>query len=281
MTVTKDGARRLGTELVPDPGLYRLVVTLSATAMDVVIISRVRDNDVIFRRFELPDGPDTLAAIKEIVYENPLLTAEFNTVDVIVDSNRFFVMNQDEATDEEIARRIELLWPAERREESLTGLTSTVEEGRTVLVWAADKSLPAFLRRTWNNPRLHHRMAVTARYYSLKNHLGNMGKLYARLGDNRLDILAYSRDGLLMANTFDTHGSAENAAYYTLAAAAHLEFDNESDRVFVGGDIDLRDALTQRLREFIPMVMPEIMPSDAAELSRLRVPFEAALVVLG
>ena len=280
MPLNQNNSQRLGTELIPNPGMHRLILVLSDSTLDVVIASRVVENDVIYRHFPLGENMSPLDALKDIIYENPLLTSDFNSVDIIINNRRFFVMDSREVTDDEIRRRIDLLWPADRTGEQSVGLTSTLEEGKTTLVWAVGKALPAFLRRTWNNPRLHHRIGVTARYYALKNHLGNMGKIYARLSPRRLDILAYGRDGLLLVNSFDIDNSADNAAYFTLAVASNLEFDNESDRIFVGGDMTLRDELTHRLREFVPMVMPEIVPAGTAELGRLGIPYEALLTLL-
>lgn len=264
--------------MVSDPAMYRLAVVISDTATDILVVSRVADNDIIYRHVDFTAGSDKLDAFRDVVYENPLLTADFYRVDVIVDNNRFFVMNADDATDSEIRRRLDLLWARSRTGIELGAMQNVIESGRTVLAWGVEQPLLAFIRRMWNNPSIHHRMAVTGRYYALKNRMGNMGKLYVRATPDRADIFAFGRTGLLLLNSFDTHGSVENAAYYTLAVARGLDFDAETDRIVVGGEPGLRDGTIEILRNFVPVVVPEIAPSVVTGAPE-GVPYEALIAL--
>ena len=278
---SNDSTRNLSTDLIAEPSMHRLVLLVSDSGIDIVIASRVRDKDIIYRHVDFIAGVDPVKGLEEVVYDNPLLTADFYSTNILIDNRRFFIMAEEDITDEEVARRIEVLWPAQRRNTDYVAAMSDIEDGRTKMITAIDRRLLAFLRRTWNNPVVWHRVGTIARFFSLRNKLGNMGKVHARITANRLDLFVFGRDGLLLANTFAIAGGVDDAAYYVLAAAQHLGFDNEIDRVMVSGDSDMRDELVAKLRRFVPFVLPEIFPASVSDVAdNDGVPFEALLLPL-
>lgn len=271
-------AEALTNDMLANPTLYRLILMVSDTGVDVVIKSRIEDNGIIHRRIDFNPGAEPVAALEEAVYENPLLTADFHATDVIVDNNRFFLMSHADATEEETARRIALLWPYDRTGIEYQAFVSPVEDGRTVMVTAVDRKLAAFLRRTWGNPRVIHRLGIAARYYAFKNKLGNMGKIHVRLAGGRTDVVALGRDGIMLVNSFETP-SVDDAAYYTLGCAKYLDYDNDTDRILAGGDAALRDEYLALMRRFATYVVPEIIPPEINAVSK-NIPFEALLLPL-
>lgn len=281
MTKSQSHNTPLTLDLVESPAMHRLILTVSDTSVHIFIASRVSDNTYISRTVDFVPGLNPFKALEETVYENPLLTADFAKIDIIVDNNRFFLMAADDVNDAEIRRRIDALWPPESTDESLVPLVCPVEKDRTALVTALPHRLAGFLQRTFNNPVISHRIAVSASYYAGKNHLGNMGKIHVFVSEKRTDIHVFSREGLMLANSFAT-STANDTAFYTLAAARHFGFDNETDRILVAGAPGLRDNAVALLRKFKPFVMPEILPAtvSAALVEPDAVPLEALLIPL-
>lgn len=270
----------LTTDLVADPGLHRLGIMVSDRGVDVVITSRVRDNAMIYRHIDYPAGmTSTLKALEEAVYANPLLTADFGQVDVVLDTRRFFLVAAEDA--DTIDERVERLYPRDRTDFDIETIVNDVDSDRVRVVAVCDRDVVRFLRRTFNNPPLYHRMAALARYYGLRNHFGNTGKVHVRINPGRTDILAFGHTGLLMANTFETTCS-DDAIYYTLAATQRLGFDNDSDRVYISGDRRLRDDFVAGVRRFVTYAMPEIFPAALTRLGEdaYTAPFEVLVVPL-
>lgn len=263
MTDENKKERFLTPDMIPDPSLHRLAMLVSPESLDVVVTSRVNENDVVHKRLPFTADKAGLSALEERVYDNPLLISDFHKVNVMLDNNRFFVMPSKEATPDEVSRRIEALWPSGQQAIELQPIVTDIENGRTVFVTAIERPLAAFFRRTWNRPSIEHRLAVLARYHGLQNHLGNMGKIHAHVTPRRLDLVIYGREGLLMANSFNI-GGVDDAVFYTLSAVRHFGFDNETDRVLVDGPADMREAYMTSLRRFVDTVMPEIKPSALA-----------------
>lgn len=273
--------KTLTTDLIADPNLHRLGLMVSSHGLDVVITSRVRDNALIYRHIDFDPNTSPIKAFEETVYDNPLLTADFGRIDVLIDNRRFFVMAAEDATDDTIAERFEMLYPAESGGPALEFFVNPIEDGRTVLAAAAERDLVRFLRRTFNNPAITHRIAAPARYYALKNRLGNSGKIHVRPMPGRTDIFVFGHNGLMMANSFDTKETSDSV-YYTLATARHFAFDNESDCIMIGGDRVLRDQFTAGIKPFASYTMPEIFPSALTLLGEqvMDVPFEILLLPL-
>lgn len=248
--------QRLTSDIISDATLYALTLHIHDSGVDVRISSRLNDRTVVDKRLDFGPRAASLQAFEEMVYDNSLLTADFHKVEIIVDTNRFFVMSADDCTDDEVERRINLLWPYDRLGIELLPVVNEIERGKTCLVWAIDRPLKGFLQRTWNNPAISHRLAVATRYFALNSPHGGTGTVHLHITGDRLDVAAFNRDGLVLLNSYVTHSPADGA-YYALAALQHIEFDNDTDRVMVDGDTNQRNGLIESLRPYVKTVIPE------------------------
>ena len=267
-------AAPLEPDLVPNPQTCRMALRVSPTALDVVIVSRVNDNALIWRRLPFPDAGATVSvrALEEAVYDNRLLLSDFSTVDVLIDTPRFMAIPIGIATD---AGKVEEIFGALYPHEEQDVIVSAATDDAAI-AFSAEPALTAFLRRTFGaGVRISHVLTPLVRFFAIKTRLGNSCKLHLHLDGNRASLVAFGREGLLMANTF-TVTAAEDAVFYTLSAARHLEFDNAADRLILSGDSALRDSVLPLLRRSVSYVMPLIFPSDIFKLGRdaLRAPFE-------
>lgn len=274
------GAPLSDPTLVPRPEMCRLAMRVAPGGLDVVIVSRVNDNPLIWRHlpFADTDSDVNVKAFEEVVYDNRLLLADFAATDVIVDTRRFMAVPAERATEQTCEEIFDDLYPDDRDTEVI--ISPATDDA--AIAACVPSALTAFIRRTFGvRARICHRMAPLCRFFSIKNRLGNTGKLHVHIADGRADIVALGRDGLLMANSFP-YKSETDVLYYTIAAARELEFDNSTDRIIVSGDADIRDRLLPLLRKYVSYVMPMIFPSDIFKLGRdaLNAPFELIAIPL-
>ena len=273
--------KRLTNDLIADPSLYRLGLLLGEHTLDVALTSRVTDTKPIGHRIKLNNtaGSDVAARLEEAIYDNPLLTADFNRVDFVVDTNRFFLIPAERAKNpDSLAADVNLLYP----DSNPVPVVNFPEPERTAVVTMIDPAVNRFVGRTFHGTRIVHRLAAAARYHVLRNHLGNTGKLHVSLRNGSTDIIAIGHQGLLLVNTFVTP-AVDDAVYYTLAVAQQLEFDNNIDRVLVSGPRRLRDNYIRQLRRFVSFAMPEIFPPTLASTdpdSPDSIPFSLAVIPL-
>lgn len=248
-----DTDRRLTLDIINSPELHKLAISIGLHSADIVITSRINDRTLITRHIDLPTDVDTVHAIEEMVYDNPLLTADFYSVDIHIDNNRFFVQSGEDLSVDTAQARIDTLWSRERTGLELVPVINPIEDDRSYLVTAIERPLKAFVERTWHKPYIQHRLSPDAHYHALNRTPGAMGTIHLDINDNRLDIIAFSRDGLLLINTYSIL-TIDDAIYYTLAVMQQLEYDNEADRIIVSGDTNARNALIDQLRRYASLV---------------------------
>ena len=154
-----------------------------------------------------------------------------------------------------------------------------ISEQGAIILMGVETEIIAFLRRTFNNPRLHHHLSPLCKYFFHKNNHGNSTKMYACLHSGKIDVIAVTSRGLKFANTFDYH-NAIDAVYYIMASRQMLGMDNANDEMFLSGSPSAREAIAETLRKYINYVMPVIFPSAIFKAGKeaMKAPFD--LVVL-
>lgn len=270
----------LNPNTVQHPQHSRLSMLLHPHSLDVLVTSRVADNSLQWHTLTLDKAaPSVLAAFQNAVYDNPLLLAPFGTVDILVDTPHFIVVPP--GTDTETAHgMLAQLYP---NEDFVTNLSTAEASGQqsALIATALPTELAKYIGRTFHRPRVAHRLAPMSRFFSVRGRMGNTERIHLHLHAGAIDILAYGRQGLLMANSF-VSGSAEDDLYYALAAARSLQFDNSADRMLISGDAARRDALLPLLRRYISYAMPAIFPAAMlrAGSEALNAPFELVSIPL-
>ncbi len=272
---------RLNKETITNPELWQLYLDIAPDRLDVMIYSPVEDRSMVTATFQLdPAAQDTAKAVEEIVYDNPLLLADFKRATVVYHTDRFSVMPA-QLTDSDITDAVMAIYQPEPQPGSetlsneLPGLDATIH-------FNMPAELYNFLMRTFNCPRVFHHLAPLAIYFHSSNRLGNTNKTFINIRGNRLDIISFTRDTVMTANTF-TFRSDLDAVYYTLAARELNGLDPDEHELLISGDRNAREAITPLLRKYVAYVMPVIFPSimfKAGGQTAMNSPFELIVTPL-
>lgn len=268
--------QRLDRELIGEPRLWRLAMRIGEKSLHVILLSTIEDNSLIYSEIPIDSAnTDRLKALEEAVYENPLLLSDFGRIDCIVETEKFIITPSIIKSTEVRERMIKTTFENFEGEiitNELPGINATILMG-------IEADFIGFLRRTFNNPHIHHHLSSLCRYFNHKSRLGNSGKMYANMRDDRLDLLAFGKDSLLLANTF-RYRDPMDAVYYILACRQSLGLNAGSDELFLAGDKEVRETITPTLREYLAYVMPVIFPSAMFKAGKeaLNAPFD--LIVL-
>lgn len=261
----------LSPEMVSQPRHSRLSILVSKSGADVVISSSIEDNSLLWKHLPFDNvASSTVRAFEELIYDNPLLLSEFGAVNVLIGTDRFLVVPNSITESDNLETMFSELYPDQRSE-----LICNAIDEQTSIAMAVDPSLTGFIRRTFNNVGICHRLVPMVKYFGLKNKLGNSGKFHAHLADKTIDIIAFGNDGLLMANTFYAPETSD-ALYYILTSAKYLNFDNSSDQMLLSGSAPRRELLLPLLRKYVNYAMPAIFPSAMFKAGKdsLSAPFE-------
>lgn len=267
---------------INDPTLWRLMLQIGSGMIRAVAISTVDDfQTVTFNVPFDPTAPDSRTAVEEAVYAVPLLTADFATVDVLVDTPHFIVAPSvlgDDGIDAAAAYCCIADEGERLMHDPLTGLGAT-------LLWPCSDEIANFLARTFRNPRVCCRITPLLRYIGGKNAGGNSAKLYAHLtggASPAVDIVAFGRDGSLLLCTTKSAPSLPDAVYWIMASAREAGIDARCDSFYLCGDTSARLALTPELSRYAANVLPFIFPSAALRngFDTLKAPFPLILIPL-
>lgn len=263
----------LERDLISRPELWQLHMRLSSTALDVMLLSPMEHNSLILRHFDLdPDAASPLAALEEVVYQNPLLLSDFSKSSCIID-NKECLLIPSEVTD--IDDRESLLLAACPDAADMRLLTNGIGARNATMMWAVDAATSAFLERTFFNIDLVHRLTPLCRYFLSSASRANTARIYANMRPEAVDVIVTDRDSLLLANTFAS-STPTDILYYILAVYRSLAIDPAAGELLVAGDAAVREEATPLLRDYIGYVMPVIFPSAIFKAGReaMKAPFD-------
>ncbi len=267
---------------ITNPTLWRLLVLIEGSSIRALALSTVDDVQTV--AFTVPFDPTSsglLQAVEEAVYAVPLLTADFASVDVLVDTSDYIVVPSSlgrEAALEAAAYCCIADEGEELHTDDIPALQATV-------VWPCLTELANFLARTFRNPRVACRISPLLRFFGVKNAGGNAAKLYAHLGGGvnpTVDMMAFGRDGSLLMCSTKPAPSVADAAYWIMAGAREAGIDTAADSIYLCGDTSARLALAPELGRLAANVLPFIFPSAAFRGGHdvLKAPFPLILIPL-
>lgn len=266
----------LSKDLIQDPQLWKLALRVEKTALQVLLYSVIEDNSLIYRKIEFDKASTSqLKSLETVVYENPLLLSDFARIDCVVETEVFTIV-PPEITSLDAREKIMITMFPDFDGEIVP---CEISEQEATILMGVENDIIAFLRRTFNNPRLHHHLSPLCRYFFHKSKHGNSTKMYACLHSGKVDVIAVAGDGLRFANTFE-YRNPMDAVYYIMACRQTLGMDNANDEMFLSGSPSAREVIADTLRKYISYVMPVIFPSAMFKAGKeaMKAPFD--LVVL-
>ncbi len=266
----------LNKELIDNPQLWKLALRVEKTALQVVLYNIIEDNSLIYRKIEFDKASTSLQkSLEEAIYENPLLLSDFARIDCVIETDCFAIVPPEISTIEVQEKIISASFPEFDGEI----VPCPITEQSATIVMGVESEIIGFIRRTFNNPRLHHHLSPLCRYFMHKSQAGNSTKMYACISQGNIDVMAFAGGNLLMANTF-AYRYPIDAVYYIMACRQILKLDNSSNELFLAGSPSARESIASTLRQHLTYVMPVIFPSAMFKAGKeaMKAPFD--LIVL-
>lgn len=260
------------------PRMWQLVIEISDRALHAIAFRPDSEQSLQTLSVSLPStAPTPLGALEEAIYNNPGLTDDFGRVTVLWRSERFALM-PGFVTDDAVATAVlRAQFPEEKSQGTVEILTDTLEPADMRVAYEVPARVLAFVRRTFNNPEIHHTLTPQTLWFAAKNAGRPSGKTLANLTDDRLDMVVLGHRAPLLVNSFNITDPAD-AVYYMLAARRVFELA-ESDEIILAGTAAMRAAVSPLLRRYVGYVMPAIFPAEMFRLGRdiTACPFEMAI----
>lgn len=268
--------KQLDKDLVADTSAWRLLLRISPAELYVMAYNPHTDNSLLTASIHLAN--DSLKSLEEAVYDNTFLLKDFARIDVIFDSSAYMVLPSSVGEDETALLMGEAFPDAPGNILDDT-LTPSIK-----LAYCLDAPLEGFVRRTFFNARLHHRLTPLVQYF-INGVKGNALRMYVNVNPGSIDVVALSRSRLLLANTFN-RATVEDAIYYILSVRDMLFKqqlgDGKKVEIVLSGVPALRTELVPLLTRYAPPVVPVIFPSSMFNAGKASMdsPFELTVTSL-
>lgn len=260
-----------------DTSQYTLMLRITANEMQYVYYRPTEDDSMVSHRVSLPQGEGYAQAVEQAIYSHEELLQSYKRVYVVIASTHFVIVPDEVATLSDNTP----LWHEMYKDVDEYVVESRMPHTGAVMLWGADNRLVSFINRTFDNPTLLHPLIPLCEYFYRKSRIGNQSKMYVHLQQGRMDVVCYSREGLLLANTYD-YRHVNDAAYHVLNVWKHLELNQRNDEVQLVGDSTTRRELSALLRNYILTVVPVIFPSHCHVLGgdAMHIPFDLTALSL-
>lgn len=234
---------RLTRELIAQPHLWELILGVSEQQLDIGIFPPVDNEPPIFAKIGLPtDTSDYLKTLQDSIYDNPLLLSDFKRVKCLISSKDFlFIPNIEDEKSQEILFQSSFA-------DCDDFMAETLKEGNEKMLFGINSDITAFLKRTYFNMQISHRLIPLINYFrSLSAEDGTSTWIYKH--EKETDIIIFKGKKLIFSNTFVTN-SPTDILYYL--AAIKKEYSPEDSKFYFGDENkDLTQTYTD-LKRYIP-----------------------------
>lgn len=160
-------------------------------------------------------------------------------------------------------------------------LTQKMRSSEIVILHQMNEEAYRFLSRSFSGASFLHHSSVLITYFQDQGKMINGSRMIVNKRKDDLDILCFSRDGLLLVNHFHVTETAD-ALYYILFIWKQFKFNQLKDFIFIGGDRISRKELMEEAGNYIRNLVPVNIVPDAhfSEIDTQVIPLEIAALSL-
>lgn len=224
-----------------------LSIRLSTDGLSFCVLNPLaEDKRVCFDRDVDPLVP-MAANLRAAIDADPRLQETYGRVNVAVAGGRYTLLPLESFEDElsDAAFRYNL---TPRRGERV--MYNVLQVGNAVVMFGIDTAVADVVADRYPDARFYAQSAPLIDLFAVRSRAGNCRKLYAFVSRDTLDIYAFDRGRLLMANSFAA-GCTDDRVYYLMYAFRGLGLDRERDELWLSGRIPDKQPLIDTLRQYV------------------------------
>lgn len=204
---------------------------------------------ICFEPYEVKSGISMAANLREAFKSSNLLRRVCQKVTVILDSPTMLVPLEDFQA-EEVEQQYRFVYP---KSEGDTIEMSVIPASKNMAVFSINKDLKNVLVDHFGEVKIKPMMASVWDYF-LKRSFGSKNKkMYAYFHDGKMDLCSFHRTSFAFSNSFEAD-SITNSIYYILGAWKQVRGQAMVDDLYICGNIDDREKLTEDLKQFLARV---------------------------
>ena len=229
---------------------YTLSIRLSTDGFSFSVFNPLNDGAPSFYERDVDESLSLTANLRQTFREVEWLSHPFRRVNVIMTDKRFTFIPLEFFEDEQAET---VFYHNHPQRENETVQYNILPKNNIVVLFGMDKSACSFLNEQYPHIKFYSQASPLIEFFATKSRLGNSRKMYAHLRKDAIDIYAYERGRLLLANSFACKETSDRI-YYLLYIWKQLGMEQERDELHLTGHLPDKDQLLPELRKFIRQV---------------------------
>ena len=229
---------------------YTLSIRLSTDGFSFSVFNPLENEEPSVYEHEVDESLSLTANLKQAFREIKWLDRPFRRVKALMVSKRFTFVPLDFFKEEQAEI---IFYYNHPKQENEIVQHNALQKNSIVVLFGMDKSACSFLGRQYANVRFYSQASALIEFFSAKSRQGNSRKMYVHLRKKAIDLFAYERGRLQLANCFECTATSDRI-YYMLYVWKQLCFEQERDELYLTGYLPDKEQLLPELRRFIRQV---------------------------
>ncbi|MBQ8501877.1 MAG: DUF3822 family protein [Bacteroides sp.] len=229
---------------------YTLSIRLSTDGFSFSVFNPLNGEGQHFHDVPVDPSRSLTANLKQIVQETEWLNLPYRRINILMAGKRFTFVPLEFFEDEQAEI---IFYHNHPKQDNESVYYNILHKDNIVVLYGIDKSAATFLKEQFPNARFYAQGTPLIEYFFAKSRLGNSRKMYAHLRPSGIDLFAYERGRLLLANSYACTTESDRL-YYLLYVWKQLGFEQERDELHLTGHLTDKATLLPELRKFIRQV---------------------------
>ncbi len=229
---------------------YTLSIRLSTDGFSFSVFNPLGDGELSVFDRKVDESLSFTANLKQTFRETEWLNHPFRQVNALIASKRFTFIPLEFFEDEQAEI---IFYHNHPKQENEIVQYNILQKNNVVVLFGTDKSTYTYLREQYPGVKFYSQVSPFIEFFSVKSRLGNSRKMYAHLQRKSMELFAYERGRLLLANAFECKTTPDRI-YYLLYVWKQLGYEQERDELHLTGNLHDKEQLLPELRKFIRQV---------------------------
>ena len=226
---------------------YTLSIRLSADGFSFSICHPQKEEDRMLVDFPINPAISMTANLKEMIAANEALKYPYRKTNILIDTVRFTPIPFDLFEDEHLET---LFYHNFSKTDNETVLCNILGKSNAVILFGMDKHAHQLLGEHFPQARIFSTVSPLIEHFVSLSRKENNRSLYIHLQNARMEVFAFDRGKLLLANAYACK-HMNDRIYYLLYVWQQLGFSQENDRMYLAGHEASFLELEEELNKFI------------------------------
>ncbi len=229
---------------------YTLSIRLSTDGFSFSVFNPHNNAGTLITDYPIDRSLSLTANLKNAFNEVECLQYNYLRVNILMAEQRVTYVPLEVFEDEQAE---ELFYYNHPQQSNETILYNILSNNNLVVLFSIDKTTKNFLTEHFPNAKFFAQSTPLIDFFSSKSRLGNSRKIYAHLRKEGMEVFAYERGRVLLANSFPCKESADQV-YYLLYIWKELGLEQERDELHLTGKFGNKEYLVQELQKYVRQV---------------------------